>query len=113
MSYRPEIRFVLGDGYDGQHPMLRCPVCNFEYVHPSEVRIDLGHVQAVAKSDEIAVASTERYKNRRGSALFLRFWCENHHSFEYELWFEKGNMYVDLMTWPADEDDMNSELYRR
>jgi hypothetical protein len=57
---------------------LRCPVCGFEYVHPSSAGIIDGRDNYEAWAG-------------RGDLVLCRFWYESGHVFSLNFGFHKGN----------------------
>jgi hypothetical protein len=77
----------------GQFPVLRCPVCGYEYTHLREVYTVLGsdqHEAAVYPGTSIKGVS----KAWRRDCLVLVFWCEGEHLFELRIQQNKGNTFV-------------------
>jgi hypothetical protein len=58
---------------------LRCPVCDFEYVHPRQTEILDGEDSYQAWAG-------------RGDLLSSLFWCDSGHIFSLNFGFHKGNM---------------------
>lgn len=88
-----------------------CPVCGFEYVHPDRVLVVQGNATTEIVEDKTFITPA-KVEFVRGSKIALRFHCENHHGFEYELQFHKGNLICHLNAWDINGSEPPKELWR-
>jgi hypothetical protein len=75
-----------------EEPMLTCPVCGFEYVHP----VGLVCKGAGSANTELRLDSHGVHQNPqsepwgRGVRITMEFLCEGGHRFDYSFTFHKG-----------------------
>lgn len=75
-----------------QGPIVRCPVCGFDCVHPVGVVVNPAGAMAARveiNSGGIHVDKTTGPEGR-GVSIDLRFICEQSHAFSLRLHFHKG-----------------------
>jgi len=70
--------------YDKSKSQIKCPKCDFEYVHPvfSDVKVVDG------KDDNQASPYV------RGSVITVPMFCEHGHAFEMKIGFHKGGTFL-------------------
>jgi hypothetical protein len=105
------LRFVIHD-VDDRDTVLCCPVCACDFVHPSLVRVEQGQTETLVTRETTRVLGTDRGLLHRGSRTTLEFWCENGHSFAYELQFHKGRTQCELSMRRLETNESRDELWR-
>ncbi len=80
--------------YDGQHPMIHCPVCGGNYVHMRDPEVHHGHDHYDA-SGVFGIGV-------RGDVLVVRFDGECNHSWSLVMGEHKGNMDYDIILHQTD-----------
>lgn len=89
---------------------MLCPVCEGEYVAPTEVAVlPAGRNGGLLEVTARGVRTGKIQPIARGVILKLRFYCENHHWFAWTLQFHKGVSHLmvrcceeDACGWPKD-----------
>jgi hypothetical protein len=68
--------------------LLHCPVCEFDYTHPTLVEVNAGGkiTRITADGNESSIGPAAG----RGVRITLGFVCEEGHGFEVDLHFHKG-----------------------
>jgi hypothetical protein len=83
-------------------PVLACPACGFNYIHPVGIECHSpgmpGGVLSVS-SNGISL-DTKSKPVDRGVVIILKFLCECAHEFEYVFSFRKGQTYVMSRIFP-------------
>lgn len=101
--------FKASGDFDGE---LCCPLCGHEYVHPERVSVEQGHSRTVVTGETTEISTSSRSLSHRGSLINLRFWCEQGHSFQYDLEFHKGNVQARLSAARRTGPFQPAELWR-
>jgi len=104
--------FILTEKNGNSDPMLICPACKENLVHPTAVECHSpgtakGHVRIDCKGIHL---DPDQAPYGRGVVITLEFFCECGHAFEYEMCFHKGSTFVkrrmrvlpnNVEKWPA------------
>ena len=83
----------------GNYVSLKCPICGFNYVAPTDVKVigGIGNISGIGT--HIDAAGTNVYATPaidRGVLIELTFSCEGGHAFVYEFHFHKGETHIRL-----------------
>jgi hypothetical protein len=74
---------------------LKCPVCDFDCVHPEAVVVNAGGVITIIE-DQIPQI-TRGNPTGRGVSIWLHFACENGHRWTERYQFHKGSTFKELV----------------
>jgi len=107
VPFRIIVKTLTGD--DGG---LCCPICGCEHVHPEQVTVEQGDTRTVVTGERTEVRTSSRRFFYRGSLIGLAFWCEDGHSFRYDLAFYKGRVHLRLSAGRRMGPFQTSELWR-
>lgn len=93
-------------------PVLACPVCGHDYIHPVKVQIvSPGSERGSVTVDWRGVHLDPQHPPLgRGVVLYLEFHCERGHRLEYRLAFSKGQTLPDLTA--RDSSDGSETIWR-
>ena len=85
---------------------IRCPVCNFESVHPVGVKVEPvnGDTLVYINYDGLITMPSEAAKRVRGIQTTLTYICESGHQWDELRSFHKGNTLLTIQRGP-DWDD--------
>ena len=95
-------------------PVLACPVCGCEYIHPVELECyspGTAHGRVVINAHGIVIDPCQGPLGR-GTCIMLRFQCEESHEFVYVLQFHKGNTTVSRCMKDIRMEDWLSTIWR-
>ena len=88
------------------NPVLICPICGDEYVHP--IRVDV--VSPGKRFGKVSVDSDGIHLNPehpplgRGCIVYLEFQCESGHRYYHRLEFDKGRTVATLLARNTTDD---------
>ena len=90
------------------HPM-RCPYCNFDYVHLEALELNRGG--QITAIDHTGTTMRAGEASGRGARVALTFWCESGHRWLVVFQFHKGQVFIEKKEL-CGCDSCRSELWR-
>lgn len=87
-----EQRFALSAADQWGDICLVCPICEFDYVHPTRLEADRGGDLVEIDADGVGFAT--RPRSVRGVVTTLEFVCEAGHRFSLSFRFHKGRTFI-------------------
>ena len=89
---------------------LKCPQCNFDYIHLLSVVVLRGTDQTRISSEGIFVQEAEN--RMRGVRISIEYHCENGHHGRIIMQFYKGNVFVEHENLPIVTAERGHDIWR-
>jgi hypothetical protein len=98
-------------------PDLLCPVCGWEYVHPTALKVEPvnGDTVVYINQEGIRTFATNVAERIRGIRITTTFLCEQGHTWDEERAFHKGITSQSLRRgpdWPSEPELAPTTIWR-